>query len=510
MDSIGKTLRRTLPLVLMLCTATAAVAQKMHFGDQQATIQAMRAVIKKHPRNFVEPFVNKVCSKYKNNVEVLTGAADAFWYNGRDSANAFRYAEKALLIDSTYVPAYTLVGDIWAVCEDTTKAMSWFGRAITANSSNPEGYVRMADMYASSDHQAAFNVLSKAKTAIPTFPLNIKLARMYNLRMEKGVGDLTENMNNVTKYYSTAFADSTEKDSMIASDYSEFARQSYGLGRLDKNNYVACLNIAEEGLTHFANDSSLLRLAYYSAVETNNGKKGVEYGDRLKETEKVQFNNTDLRYYGRAYMVQHKLTAAIKTFEELLASPTATDEDRNYAIGKIGEAYKELGEYDRAESIYADYVAQREKAGQLTVADLNGYAQLYVDKAAEENGLEKEVSLMKADSVYAIMGQKFLSYAPVIEYQRFVIRHTLDPEQTRGLALPIAKSYISLVSSKAEKTESERKNLGLMYRYIASYYFRVENNTKKSRPYWEKAYEYDPEDNYTRKVLTLIFKMKLE
>ncbi len=510
MDSKGKTLRNLFILVLLACSATAAMAQKMHFGDQQATIKAIGAIIKKHPRGFVEPFVDKVCSKYKNNAEVLTGAADAFWYNGRDSANAFVYAEKAIKADSGYVPAYTLVGDIWAVCEDTTKAISWFGRAIKVAPGNPDGYVKMADMYASSDHMAATDVLNRAKTVIPTFPLNVKLARMYNLRMEKNVGNLTENMNNVTKYYSAAFADSTEKDSMNAGDYSEFARQSYGLGRLDKSNYVACLNIAEEGLTHFANDSSLLRLAYYAAVESNNGKKAIGYADQLKETPKVNFNNTDLRYYGRAYMVQHKLTPAIKTFEELLASPMATDDDRNYAIGKIGEAYKELGEYDRAEGIYAEYVAQREKAGLLTVADLNGYAQLFVDKGNELNGPEKEAAMMKADSIYAIMGQKFLSYAPVIEYQRFVIRHTLDPEQTRGLALPIAKSYISLVSSKSEKTDSERKNLGLMYRYIASYYFRVENNTKKSRPYWEKAYEYDPEDNYTRKVLTLIFKMKLE
>lgn len=503
-------MRHLLILALLTYAATAAMAQKMHFGDRQATIKAIGAIVKKHPRGFVEPFVSKVCEKYKKDAVVLTGAADAFWYNGRDSADAFAYAQKAIAVDTGYVPAYTLVGDIWAVCEDTTKALSWFGRAIKAAPGNPDGYVKMADMYASSDHLAATDVLNRAKKVIPAFPLNVKLARMYNLRMEKGVGDLTENMNNVTKYYSAAFADSTEKDSMNASDYSEFARQSYGLGRLDKSNYLACLNIAEEGLTHFANDSSLLRLAYYAAVETNNGKKGIEYADRLKETDKVVFNNTDLRYYGRAYMVQHKLTPAIKTFEELLESPLATDDDRNYAIGKIGEAYKELGDYDRAEGIYADYVAQREKAGLLTVADLNGYAQLFVDKGNELNGPEKEVAMMKADSIYAIMGHKFLSYAPNIEYQRFLIRHTLDPEQTRGLALPVAKSYISLVSSKAEKTESERKSLGLMYRYIASYYFRVENNTKKSRPYWEKAYEYDPEDSYTRKVLTLVFKVKLE
>ena len=169
----------------LLAAVLPASAQKHSISsltDTKATIKAMETIIAKNDRHYVEPIIAEICAKKKNNPELCVGAADAFWYKTgiRDSTNAFKYIKKAIAANKNYVPAYILTAEIWNDCQDTLKAIEWYNKAIQADTLYAKTYRALAKMREKSgNYDEAYRIYKRAKAAIPTFPANLEIARMY-------------------------------------------------------------------------------------------------------------------------------------------------------------------------------------------------------------------------------------------------------------------------------------------------------------------------------------------
>lgn len=483
--------RLLLPL-LLAAVALPATAQR---DDPDATVKALAYIIKTQPAGkALDKVVADICSSFNKNANVYAGAARAWWYNAGDSARAFRYIDRAIGINPKCVPAYTLKGDIYAWCKDTTTAVSWFDKAIKADPQNPKGYESLAGIRVNSDPDGAVALLQKVKDSHPAYPFHLKAARIYERLLSAGK-DIGENMEKAIQHY-----EQVDRDSMESSDVIDYASHYRGMHQYDK-----CMEIAKPYKERFASDPYFNRMCLYTCVDGEKYHDSDEYAERLMTAADTIINSTDYRYYVRSKMGQHKYDAAIGMCRTWMAKDQTGDADKQYAIGKMAEAYKELGEYDKAEHVYADYIASREKSGSLSAYDVNSLAKMYVDKAEELNGQEKIDAWMKADSMYNILATKFVQYADMAYYQRYRITLQMYPDPKDGKALQIAQNLISVILAKSERNDTDNARLAEMYRYIAFCYLQ-NDNFRKSKFYWQKLLEVAPDDAGAKKALNVLKK----
>ncbi len=487
-----------------------------------AASKAFAATIKKYNKDLslastaqiMDQFIEDSYKKYfKGDPSVYKSVAEAFWYNMGDTVRAMSYADKSLAIDSRYTPAYIIKGEVCAWCKDTLKAQEWYERAITANPTDTKGYEAVARLKMfQPDATAAEKAYARAKMAVPSYPANLKTARMYDLRANRiANGKLTDavtgtSMTNVIQYYEKA-----ERDSMEEYDYAAFAGWLFALGKLNKAYYAKGLEVAEEGLQRFPDDPQINRMGLYCSVMSQQYQNSLTYADKLMNSKDTTINHLDYRYVARAYMGKKNLTKGIKAFETLLAQEDATDEDRSYAIGQIATAYKDLGEYEKADEAYADYIAKRKAAGTLTFYDLWTYAQMYMDKAEESNGDAVVQAYMKADEIYAEAAKIDLEQAYMALYQRISIRtkDMIDPGYKKGMAVEPAKEVVALLSAQSQLTGNPKAVMVAACNYLGVYYLNVKEDKRQCLMYWRKLHSVDPTNENAIKVITSIFKQKL-
>lgn len=511
--------------VLMALATIPCIGQNYknrNVTDINAAIKGIEKIIKNEKKvqantKQIEAVVAEICEKQKKNPDLYWGAANAFWYKSRDSLNAFRYADKALAIDAKYVPSFMLKGEILTHCGDTVEAENWYRKGIAVNPQDTRCYVRIANLKAEKNPEEAIAILTELKKAVPTFPLNREIGRLYERRVNK-FGS-TEDMNLAVKYYEIA-----EQDSMQASDYVNLAGYYNGAANGgNKAYYNRMLETTEQGLAKFPNDFYLNRVALMAAVGASSITtdaeakrsildRGLIYGKKVFEIGDTLIVPTDYKNYGSALLKRGKTNEAIKLFTTLMNDvPSATDQDRSYAIGQIASAYKELGDYDKADQAYTQYISEREKKGTLTFSDLWSYAEMYRDKAIESNGQEKIDAYLKADEIYGRIPDKFLTNAALAYYRQIEIRtqEEIDPEYKKGLAEKPSLAIYSLIQAKAELTSQDKAFLERACRYLGWYYYNNQNNSRKARPYWMKLHELLPEDTSINNLLRQIYKIKL-
>lgn len=481
-------------LALMTMCALPAKAQR---NDPDAAVKALTKVIKKwniSPNN-LERAVEDICSKYKKEPSVYNGAAEAFWWNGADSARAIKYANKAIAIDSKYAPAYVLQGNIWAYYKDTLRAKKWYEKAITANPQSPLGYEANARiMELSGDLDGAVATLEKATTANPQYPFHLKAARIYERHIKED-NDVGGNMAKAIVHY-----EQIEPDSMECDDVVRYANHYRGM-----HDYNKFFEIVEPYLEKYSSDPDLNRQCLYSNVETKRYQEAEKFANRLIAAPGSVPKSIDYKYFVRTYMGENKYEDAIEISKKWMGLAIAEDSDKQYAIGKIAEAYKELGEFEKAEDAYAEYISSREAAGKTTENDINEYAKLYLNKADESNGSEKIAAYMKADSIYDVMANKFIHLADQALNQRFKISFELHPDPTDGYALPVCNRLISTLLAKSSLDDTRKGWLVKAYEYLG--YYNVKNNHfRKGKEYYQKILAIDPNNGDALRVLNVLKK----
>lgn len=482
---------RTYFLLALLLAALHVSAQG---SDPDATVKALAKVIRNYPGSNVEPVVEDICKKFKKNPAVFYGVANAFWYNAKDSARAFKYADRALAIDSKYVQSYVLKGDIMAYLKDTVTAGRWYKKAISTNPQNPLGYRKYAKLVSLNDVNDAVATLAKAKDNIPTFPYHVEAGRLYYKLMDKK--DTTNHaLYNMRLHYEQA-----EVDSMTATDVSNYAIAMHWTGNYDKVLEIANSDYAQR----FADDPLCNRIYFYSAVDNKSYDEAEKYAKRFFAAADSIINN-DNRYYVRTLMGLKKYDDAIELCQKWMATEISDEACHKYAMQTIAEAYKLKGEFEKAEKTYAQYVQTREASGKLTANDIDLFARLYYDKAEESNGQERVDAYNKADSLYNIIVGKFVSDADEALYKRYVISYRLHPEPKDGYAVDICKQLISVLKSKSQRSERDNEMLVEAYNYL-EFYSYYNDHYRQCKQYALKILEIDPVNENAKKIVSKLKK----
>lgn len=512
----------------LLAAVLPASAQKHSISsltDTKATVKAMETIIAKNDGHYVEPIIAEICAKKKNNPELCVGAADAFWYKTgiRDSTNAFKYIKKAIAANKNYVPAYILTAEIWNDCQDTLKAIEWYNKAIQADTLYAKTYRALAKMREKSgNYDEAYRIYKRAKAAIPTFPANLEIARMYYKT------DTYSGYNKAIEHFKIA-----EVDSMEAYDYNNYATL-YNLAAeqvQDRGakvaNYLKMLEISEEGIQRFPKDFYVLETGLLAAVKIHDmlgqsdaekkreyAEKAENYGERTIAEGDTLVNDVIYKLYGFALKYRHKYDKAIKVFERVLNSDKAEEADKDIAMKQIADSYKELGEYDKAEELFKKNLEKKENNGTAGIKDYKNMVKFYEEQAEELNGKDKIDVLWKADAMYSRSAEKDLQNAGYAYYWQISLRHEIDQytngeDNTRGLALEPARKLYALMLTKGTLEGSNKEFMVQACNYLASYYHFTKKSPKEAKRYWLKMYETDPTNNRAKQALTKLYKMKL-
>lgn len=480
------TMRYAIAAVLALVAAASVRAQ----SDPKATIAAIDTVVREYSnyKDVLDPFVEEVYRKFRKNPEVITGIAKAYYtfskphgqpyytFVTRDSANAYKYIELAIENDPTYVPAYILGGDIQVTMDNREGALSWYRRAIAADKANPEGYLAYAALAMDTDSADAVRTLMGVRDYVPDYPVELALARMYETRLDVAA--------------SLGYFDKADRDSMAEEDLVHYAMNHYVMG-----NYRQSLDVASYGHGRYPRNPVFNRLVFWNNTVLKNYDEALAYADQLfNQSDNPEIVVEDYVSYGRAYMGKKQYANAVKMFEKVYTFGKATDKDKDGAFQSIVTAYREMGDYDRAISMYKDYMARLDKEGKLDATEYNQLGMMYNELAEISNGEDKMRAYTQADSVYALMGERFPANAAVALYYRLAFSYSLDPGAKNGLGIPHATGLIAMLEAKPDRSKGEDSFIVLAYDYLSYYYATVKVRLPLAREYCQKALAINPDD----------------
>lgn len=513
-------------LAALLACSLASAAYKpktKKLKDMDAAIKAVQQIAAKYPADDMVPLAEALCTRFRRKPEIYVGLAEAFAYRSgvSDTARAMALLARAMATDPTYAPAYIMRGDLAWAAEDTTAAEGWYRRAVSIAPGHTEGYRRMALVYRKTGRMELVDTLYRqCKKYVPAFPCNLMLATMYQN------SNKVAHLNKAMQYYAVA-----ESDSMQPTDYTSYAALYNMLAETQQSaadkyaSYKKMADICRDGLAATPDNYYLLTAALQASLKACNQARGnsglrqpmadsaAAYGSRLMQRYDgdTLLRSFDIMNYALALKYKGRYDDAVQYFQRVADFARSTDSERSAAMQNMGEVYSELGQYDRADRMYAAYIRKRDASGTLTFYDINRYAQMYLDKAAESNGAERVAAYMKADSIYGESAARFIEYADYAYYQQVRIRaqDEIDQGRKNALFLKPAKRLWSLLTAKPALDEAEKARLLLAAIYIGWYYTMDNNQRTFGKQFWLKAYEVSPKNANVRNVLAKVYKMDL-
>ena len=521
-------------------------------NDVEAAILGIEKIVS-HTLVEVEPIVQQICESQQTKKSVCpriyVGAANAFWLKSgvSDTTYALKYIDKAIELDPHYGPAYMLKGDIYKWADDTTLAVNYYKKAIEMAPNDfrtyhtyvlfvKAGLDKVTARAFAGDTEAQEevrrrrarmeNIYAMAKEANPTYPYNRNCARLY-----ADYGLSTNEYKKGIQLY-----EEVQKDSLEARDYinqvqmvSAFLENVNGNKKLE--NYTRIMNTCDSGLVKFPTDYYILSnglskiTAAYDLVKRQNGEvlvwyknkfstKALEYGERLMATKDTMINNKDIYLYGIALMNRYKQQQGIDVLQELMARPNIDDNTVSKAMNAICEAYRDLGEYEKAENAYEELIKTLDAKGSLQVAHYTDYASMLKSQAEESFGQQMIDTYLKACKVYERGAERFPEYAPYLYYYAWQIckNDALDPDKTLELAIRPAKKAYDLLKNKERYEGDEAVIMNDVCWCLLNYYFNKKKDYPAAKQYVLKYYQLvkgtESEESFA-KILRNRYKMKI-
>lgn len=510
-------------------------------NDVEAAILGIEKIVS-HTLVEVEPIVQQICESQQTKKSVCpriyVGAANAFWLKSgvSDTTYALKYIDKAIELDPHYGPAYMLKGDIYKWADDTTEVVNYYKKAMEMAPHDFRTYRKYVNFIGSGWDKIATQVMKSqdeevitevrkrraemeavyktAKDANPTFPYELECARLYDK-----YGLTTNEWQKGIQLYEEA-----QKDSLEAYDYisqirmvSAFVDNADGKKKLDC--YTHIMNICDSGLVRYPTDYYILTNGSdwankaYDFVKKQQGdavyeykklfaSRALEYSETLIASKDTAITDLDYLNYGKALINNNKLNQGIDVLKELLKSPTIQDDQVAFAMGVISNTYKDMGEYDKAETAYQEYINTLESNGKLQYFHLQNYAKMYQDKAEECVGMEQVAAYKKAFDIYGQAAERFPDYADYGYYNQVDLSRFIDLDQKAGVGLqPALQLYNSVSANAAMQLFATR--------YLVGYYYNVKNSKELARKYFMRWHELDPDNETVKRNIAVLYKVKL-
>lgn len=517
-------------------------------NDVEAAILGIEKIVS-HTLVEVEPIVQQICESQQTKKSVCpriyVGAANAFWLKSgvSDTTYALKYIDKAIELDPHYSPAYMLKGDIYKWAGDTTVAVNYYKKAIEMAPNDfrtyrtyavfvEAGLDKVTARAYAGDTEAQEevrrrrakleNIYAMAKEANSTYPYNRDCARLYDK-----YGLTTNDFQKGIQLY-----DEAQKDSLEAGDYPSKIRMLYAFLETANGNkkleiYTQMMNTCDSGLVRFPTDYYILAsglnnmTAAYDLVKRQKGEgfveyknkfstKALEYGERLMATKDTMINNNDIYRYGIALMNRYKQQQGVDVLQELMARPNIDDKTVSKAMNAICEAYRDLGEYEKAENAYEELIKTLDAKGSLQVAHYTDYASMLKLQAEECFGQQMIDTYLKACKVYERGAERFPEYAPYLYNYAMEIcnNDVLDPDKTLELAIKPAKKAYDLLKNKERYDGDEDVIMNNVCWCLLDYYFNKKKDYPAAKQYVLKYYQLTKGESFA-KILRNRYKMKI-
>lgn len=454
--------------LLVMGLSTPAMAQEVNYKDMlkpiETTLKAGNATSKDFEKELKE--YQKV---FKKDPKALVALGNILAMNKNyDQANLV--ADAVIAKFKNYGDAYILKGDIYAMQDNGGEAATWYGQCMTMDPKNPQGYISYSNVYRKIDPAASAEALNKLREINPDYPIEAEAGHNF---FSAG------NYEKAYEYFSKAKPSTLEEYI-----YYEYAFTAYILDKKEES-----LNLCASGIQKFPKDAAMQVLGMRSAVDLKKYDVALQYANTVMNTDSIKKNASIVSYYGLALAGNKQYNEAIAQYQKALEMKADDPKPLQY----ISEAYKEMGEEDKALEYSQQYMDKNENAAPT---DFMKLAEIYVNKAKKDPSKKVE-NIEKAINVYAKLAEKYPTLKAFAKLQE---GNTAFQNELDDKAIPAYQEVISELEAK-QCDNDELSYLKQAYQYMGFIYNYDKQDFETAKPYWEKLLKIDPENKYAKDAI---------
>ncbi len=469
---------------MVLCTIPAK-AQK----EADAVQAAMAVVINKYSTQ-ADTIAKELSARFHKDVAIQTALARAYFRNNEREKTKM-YLDKAFAISDKFVPSYILKGDMYGEW-DVDSACYWFEKAIEADSLNPDGYLKYANVMARKDIDLAKAKLEELRIAVPDYNVDIEIAMLYN-KLGKDA-EAAEAMSAVDPH------------SLTMNQLVQFVQNCYW-----SQDDIRCMELCLLGAEKFPKNKGFNRLYFWSAARSGMYQQALDHGKIWFDEAKDSVNSIDYFSLGSCYLGLSQFDEAFDTYAKISNCTdyfvSQMDGQIRQMLNKNIETLKAEHRFKDALSLYKLFMEKYPSSDKAYM--LYQYSAIYRDW---QDGLQGDEKLTVISQMFKVYEQLETEY-PNWENLHYVLythaRWTysyFDPENKECLAEPLYQKLYDFCVSREEQTD-QLKNMEIeACRYLASVAYFTRHDLKTARVWWNRILNIDPEDENAQKALKTIKK----
>lgn len=513
-----KSIIYTLLALFVWTIAVPAAAQKkqqrsMKNLDPETTVEVLAKLLKTpYPFNDLsggtdEGNINlietEIYPQFKKNADMLTKIGHAFEFYKNDRTNAFKYLDRALAVDSNYVPTYVEMGRIkfaWAKThEDSLEAFACLDKAISVNPKDSLGYYSYAMALAKRhDYDGAAKKLEEILQHNPNYNVYVEIGRIYG---EVGL----ENMDNEAIRKSLDSYAKADLSRMTAKQITLYLTILHTVG--SSGGGIGAYNRADSVLQlvlpKYPRNAELNRRMLINDISLKRYDHALVAADNLfNNSDSLKVTVDDYMLHAEAYIGLRRYNDAITAYRKALDVEIDSADFKSKALyeytlrqeGKkkteavfaIASAYDKSGYTDKAIEELKAFIAKREEEGKLDAPELQKLANYYLSAAEIEMNPEVKMSMYReAYDLYGKMAEVSPENAAEGAYFTRVQLGAIyfDPDQKNGAAVEDAEKLLQLIpvedtvgETKEHRVKRARLEEGL--KYLILYYFNITLNDR--------------------------------
>ncbi len=436
-----------------------AMAQDVNYKDLLKPIETSLKAGNSTSKEF-EKELKEYQKVFKKDPKALVSLGNILAMNKQyDQANLV--ADAVIAKFKNYGDAYILKGDIYAMQDNGGEAATWYGQCMTMDPKNPQGYISYSNVYRKIDPAASAEALNKLREINPDYPIEAEAGHNF---FSAG------NYDKAYEYFSKAKPSTLEEYL-----YYEYAFTAYVLNKKEES-----LNLCEAGIQKFPKDAAMQVLAMRAAVDLKNFDVALQHSNVVMNTDSIKKNASIVSYYGLALAGNKQYNEAIAQYNKALEMKADDPKPLQY----IAEAYKEMGQEDKALEYNQQYMDKNPNAAPT---DFMKLADIYITKA-KKGGADKVANIEKAINVYAKLAEKYPTLKAFAKLQE---GNTAFQNELDDKAISAYQEVISELEAK-QCDEDETSYLKQAYQYMGFIYTYDKQDFETAKPYFDKLLKLDP------------------
>ena len=448
--------------------------------DWKGSLDKVKGLIQTNPSQAENEIGELIKGKNKKNTDLLTAISYAYLNAGK-IAEAQNYLQLAQKSNKKSPEVSVLEGDIALAQKDAGKACQLYEQAIYFDPNYKEAYLKYAQVYRAANPSLAIEKLEQLKTLDPA-----------SVEADKGLAEIYYSTNKFEKA-SEMYANFINTPSATEEDRLKYAFSLFMNHEFDKS-----LEVVQKGLQGNARHAAFNRLAMFNYTDLKNYEAAEKAADAFfNNSDKADFSALDYQYHGFILMGLKKYDQAITEFNKAIEKDSALTS----LWLQISTAYENAGKYSEAIDAYKKYYNSLDSEKQ-TPDLLFQLGRKYYDEgnSADSLNIPKTIrvsALHSADSIFAEVAIKVPdSYLGNLWRAR--TNYSLDPETTEGLAKPY---YEAALSTLEAANNPKYKSMIIECCSYLGYYHFLRKEMAKSKSYWNKVLELDPNNATAKQAL---------